>query len=49
MKLSESKAAAIRAAYIPGKVRQVDLAKQFGVCQRTISLVVRGEGWEVRP
>ena len=44
VKLSADKAAEIRAAYKPG-VRQVDLAKQYGVCQRTISLIVRGEGW----
>jgi hypothetical protein len=47
VKLSETKAAEIRAAYVPGVTRQVDLAKQYGVCQRTISLIVRGEGWEV--
>lgn len=44
VKLSLDKAAEIRAAYKPG-VRQVDLAKRYGVCQRTISLIVRGEGW----
>jgi hypothetical protein len=45
VKLTLDKANEIRAAYKSGIVRQVDLAKQYGVCQRTISLIVRGEGW----
>jgi hypothetical protein len=45
VKLSEEKAAEIRAAYIPGMIRQVDLAAQFGVSQLTISNIVRGKSW----
>jgi hypothetical protein len=41
-KLTKQQAAEIRAAYKPG-VRQVDLAQQYGVSQRCVSLVVRGE------
>lgn len=34
---------AIRMRYAGGGVRQIDLAAEYGVSQRTISLVVRGE------
>ena len=47
VKLSKHKAALIRAAYVPGQIRQIDLARRFGVSQRTICLVVRGEGWRI--
>ena len=35
----------IRREYVPGKVRQVDLAVKYGCCQRTISQIVRRELW----
>lgn len=40
-KVVDSTIAAIRAAYVPGRVRQKDLARQFGVSQSYVSLVVR--------
>jgi hypothetical protein len=43
-RLNEDRAARIRKLY-SGGVSQTRLAKSFGVCQRTISLVVRGEAW----
>lgn len=42
-KLTPEQVAAIRETYDAGGVRQVDLAKQYGVSQRAISLVVRRE------
>jgi hypothetical protein len=45
-KLSEADVAQIRRLYSTGKYRQVDLAKQFGVIQITISRVVRGVTWQ---
>lgn len=44
-KLTKQKADHIRQLYATGKYRQIDLAHQFGVCQRTISVIVRNEGW----
>lgn len=43
-KLTASDVEAIRKAYQPGLVKQIDLAKQFGVSQRTISIIIRKEG-----
>lgn len=45
-KLTSEQAQEIRAAYDAGGVRQVDLAKQYGVSQRAISLVVRRETYK---
>jgi hypothetical protein len=42
-KLTPEQVATIRETYDAGGVRQVDLAKQYGVSQRVISLVVRRE------
>lgn len=42
-KLTPEQVREIRATYDAGSVRQVDLAKQYGVSQRAISLVVRRE------
>ena len=42
-KLNDDQVAQIRAAYIPGKVKQSELAAQYGVSQRLVSLIVRGE------
>ena len=42
-KLSTAAVKSIRLCYAKGNVRQVDLAAQYGVSQRAISLVVRGE------
>ncbi len=36
----------IRERYIPGVVRQVDLANEYGVCQSHISSIVRGVKWK---
>lgn len=44
-KLTVHKVNAIRTAYGEGGIRQVDLAKQYGVSQRTISMIVRKERW----
>jgi hypothetical protein len=44
-KLTPELAAAIKAAYVPRIVPQHVIAKRFGVCQMTVSLVVRGETW----
>ena len=30
----------------PGVNRQIDIAQVYGVCQRTISLIVRNEAWK---
>lgn len=45
-KLTADQVRQIRAKYIPGKVRQVDLGAEFGVSQRMISLIVRNEKWQ---
>lgn len=42
-KLTNEQAAQIRTLYKTGSYRQVDLADTFGVSQRVISLIVRGE------
>ena len=44
-KISKWLALLIRAEYIPGKIKQVELAAKYGVSQMTISLIVRGESW----
>lgn len=44
-KLTGIQAEEIRLAYSTGRVRQVDLATQYCVSQRVISLVVRGESY----
>jgi len=44
-KLTDDEVVKIRARYKPGIVRQVDLAAEFGVSQRMISLIVRREKW----
>lgn len=45
VKMSLDTAEQIRILYAKGNIRQVDLAKQFDVSQRTISLIVRRETW----
>lgn len=42
VKLADDQVAEIRARYIPGVVRQADLAKEYGVRQCHISRLVRG-------
>jgi len=42
--LDQTKANKIRRLYADGALQR-ELAEIFGVCQRTISLVVRGEAW----
>lgn len=44
-KLSLRKARKIRALYATGKHFQYELARQFNVSQRTISLITRNETW----
>lgn len=44
-KMDKIKADEIRAKYTTRKYRQVDLASEYGVSQRTISLIVRNEAW----
>lgn len=44
-RLNKEKADEIRVKYSTGRFRQVDLAAEYGVSQRTISLVVRNKAW----
>lgn len=44
-KLNKALADQIRLLYNTTAMRQIDLAHRFGVSQRTISLIVRNEGW----
>lgn len=44
-KLTEDDVRAIRTSYVPGRVRQADLATQYGVTQVQISSILRGESW----
>jgi DNA-binding MarR family transcriptional regulator len=44
-KLTEDDVRAMRAAYAAGGVRQVDLARQYGIDQRTVSVIIRRTGW----
>lgn len=44
-KMSLKKARKVRALYTTGKYHQYELARQFGVSQRTISLITRNEAW----
>lgn len=43
-KLTRVQVEEIRKLYIPGLVRQKDLAAKYGVSQRTISIITRNEG-----
>lgn len=43
-KLTKEQVDEIRVAYIPGSVRQVDLAEKYGVSQVLISIITRREG-----
>ena len=45
-KLTRLKVQAIRDAYRKGKVSQYDLAEQYGVSQRDISDIARGDAWK---
>ena len=45
-KLTKQLADQIRLEYIPGKVRQVDLAAKYGVNQAHVSAVIRGAIWK---
>lgn len=45
VRLSLAAAEEIRLRYIPGVVRQIDLAKEYGVSQLTISNIVCGKSW----
>ncbi len=44
-KITPVKAAVIRSLYQLGYGDQYDIAKDFGVSQRTVSLIVRNESW----
>lgn len=44
-RLTRDKVIEIRRRYAAGRVRQSDLATEFGVCQTAISAVVRGRSW----
>lgn len=46
-KLTGQDVRAIRAEYSAGGIRQIDLARKFGVSQKTISLITRGEIWPI--
>lgn len=43
-KLTSIQVEEIRRRYVPGVVRQKDIAKEYGVSQRTISIITRNEG-----
>lgn len=43
--LTDDQVLRIRARYVPGRVKQRDLAREFGVTQATVGRVVRGELW----
>lgn len=45
-KLTEKSVRKIRDMYIPGQVRQVDLAKMFGVSHVVIGKVIRKQAWK---
>ena len=45
-KLTEADIPAIIALYRTGKYRQIDIGKMYGVSQRMISLITRGEKWQ---
>lgn len=45
-KLTEEAVAAIRRRYVPGEVRQADLAEEFGITQGQVSAIVRGVRWK---
>lgn len=45
-KLSGSQVEEIRHIYKTDRPKQRDLAKSFGVCQRTINMIVRGITWK---
>jgi antitoxin component HigA of HigAB toxin-antitoxin module len=45
-KLTPEQVNAIRDRYDAGAVRQVDLAQEFGVSQRVISLITRRESYK---
>lgn len=45
-KLTKIKADEIRNLYVNHHIRQVDLAKQFGVTQGLISQIIRGVAWQ---
>lgn len=44
-KMSVKKAREVRKLYATGKYKQYELAHQFNVSQRTISLITRNEAW----
>lgn len=44
-KLTEDQVVEIRRLYATGKYRQKDIGAEFGVSQRTISLITRNEHW----
>ena len=44
-KLTEADIPAIVALYRTGKYRQIDIGKMYGVSQRMVSLITRGEKW----
>jgi hypothetical protein len=45
-KLSAAQVRAIRTRYTRGGVRQVDLASEYGVSQRVVSLIIRHESYK---
>jgi len=44
-KINQDQADAIRVEYGGGGVRQVDLAEKYGISQRMVSAIVRGDSW----
>lgn len=46
VKMSLTLARKIRSRYAKGNVKQYELAREFGVSQRTISLITRNEAWQ---
>lgn len=44
-KLTEAQVVDIRTRYVAGKIKQSELAAEFGVSQRAVSLIVRREKW----
>lgn len=43
--LTEEQVLKIRSEYVPGKTRQVDLAKKYSVTQGNVSAILRRETW----
>jgi hypothetical protein len=48
-KLTAIQVSEIRARYEPGVVRQVDLAREYGVCTSTIHYILKRTNWKTVP